>query len=374
MHFADNLCEDKKRQQFLLIGGFLGAGKTTLIGLITNYLESQERKVGLITNDQGQGLIDTASARNSSNSTGNVEEITGGCFCCRLDDLVDAIARLDKESRPEILIAEPVGSCTDLMATVLQPLEKIYHTPMSLAPLSVVLDARRALAALGGKKSRRNFHRDVGYVFKKQLEESEWLVVNKTDLLIEKDLEELGEKLSTKYPEKNIFWISAKTGEGVNEWIDALLSSTSQPEKMMAVDYERYAAGEAMLGWVNLEGLAFVKNCKPGDWLQSIGRKIADLLDQNGHEVGHFKMSLTSAGKRWRIHQVMGGEALELITDDHTHEEDAHFLVNLRAEGDASLLQGIVHTALHEQQDARVTLNQEAAFQPGKPEPTHRIS
>ncbi len=58
IHQDDNLF-----QRFLLIGGFLGAGKTTLIGELTRKLEGEGRKVALITNDQGQGLMDTASAR-----------------------------------------------------------------------------------------------------------------------------------------------------------------------------------------------------------------------------------------------------------------------------------------------------------------------
>lgn len=54
-----------------------------------------------------------------------------------------------------MIVAEPVGSCTDLMATVVLPLERIYDQPFALSPLSVVLDARRAPASLGGKKSAR---------------------------------------------------------------------------------------------------------------------------------------------------------------------------------------------------------------------------
>lgn len=232
-----------EQQRFLLIGGFLGAGKTTLIGLLTKHLENQGRKVALITNDQGEGLMDTASAHRATGATNNVAEITGGCFCCRLDELVSAIKELDDSARPEIMIAEPVGSCTDLMATVLQPLAQIYQTPMTLAPLAVVLDARRALAALGGKKNKGSFHRDVGYVYRKQLEEAEWLVINKIDLLEDEDLLDLKSRLSESFPGKKQFLLSAKTKAGVEEFFTALLSHESQPGKAIEIDYERYAEG-----------------------------------------------------------------------------------------------------------------------------------
>lgn len=158
-----NVCDGRADaiRRLVLVGGFLGAGKTTLIGHFSRWLEARDIKVGLVTNDQGKGLMDTDSAR-QANGGGDVEEITGGCFCCRLDDLVGAVGRLDASTRPDVIVAEPVGSCTDLMATVILPLEKVYQLPFVLSPLSVVLDARRALATLGGTRSARDFHRDVG--------------------------------------------------------------------------------------------------------------------------------------------------------------------------------------------------------------------
>ncbi len=365
----------------ILIGGFLGAGKTTLIGCFSQWLEQQELRVGLVTNDQGKGLMDTDSARRSLPG-GEVEEITGGCFCCRLDDLVGAVGRLDAASRPDVIVAEPVGSCTDLMATVILPLEQVYHMPFALSPLSVVVDARRALATLGGKRNARDFHRDVGYVFRKQLEEAEWLVVNKTDLLENDDLADLDRRLTEAYPSKRVFKVSGKTGEGLVAWFEALLTARSRPSEIMEVDYERYAVGEALLGWVNSEA-----RCKPldsgcdfdwGSWLAEAGGWIARALEKSGHEVGHFKMSVETGDRRWRLHQVMSGEEPSLHEDElaaaseSASESDGRLLVNLRAEGQAELLEAIVDEAFRSQNRVTVEFLDRAAFQPGKPEPTHR--
>lgn len=380
MVFDKKSTEVKMMQHFLLIGGFLGAGKTTLIQKLTETLEARGQKIGLITNDQGRGLMDTDSARFATQGTQNIAEITGGCFCCRLEELVESIAVLEKEARPDVLIAEPVGSCTDLMATVLQPLETVYETPMTLAPLAVVLDARRILSTLGGKKNKRSFHRDVGYVFQKQIEEAECLVINKTDLLGTDDLEDLKIRLSETHPEKDHLFISAKHGEGITELIDYLLNRPSSPAELMEVDYERYAIGEALLGWVNLEGtVRLLEGNQPEAWLGNLAQTISIRLEDGGHEVGHFKMSLQSeCGKtRWRTHQVLAGEAVELLQDGpapSSGEGVYRFLVNLRAEGDAEILQTYVHEALDSQSEAKVSLEQEAAFQPGKPEPTHRVT
>ena len=98
-----------------MVGGFLGAGKTTAILKLAEHLDRHGQRVGLITNDQSVGLVDTAilAARGFA-----VEEITGGCFCCRFNSLVDAANRLATGAHPDVFIAEPVGSCTDLRASV----------------------------------------------------------------------------------------------------------------------------------------------------------------------------------------------------------------------------------------------------------------
>ena len=49
----------KERARYIMIGGFLGAGKTTSIQAFARYITDRKmQKVGLITNDQGAGLVD----------------------------------------------------------------------------------------------------------------------------------------------------------------------------------------------------------------------------------------------------------------------------------------------------------------------------
>src|SRR5690242_14138431 len=108
---------------YLMTGGFLGAGKTTAIQKLARLLSQRGMRVGLITNDQSVGLVDTAVLGHDQFA---VEEITGGCFCCRFNSLIEASEKLSRDARPDVFIAEPVGSCTDLIAAVSFPLRKIY--------------------------------------------------------------------------------------------------------------------------------------------------------------------------------------------------------------------------------------------------------
>ena len=134
------------KARYLMIGGFLGAGKTTAVARLARRLTDQGRRVGLICNDQSSGLVDTALLRSKGFS---VEEIAGGCFCCRFNSLLEAAGKLTRETRPDVFVAEPVGSCTDLVATVSYPLRRIYGDRFTIAPLSVLVDPERAERILG---------------------------------------------------------------------------------------------------------------------------------------------------------------------------------------------------------------------------------
>src|ERR1700752_2628021 len=159
-----------------MVGGFLGAGKTPALLRLDEHLTAAGRRVGLITNDQSRGLVDTSivSAKGYP-----VEEITGGCFCCRFNSLTDAADRLTREARPDVFLAEPVGSCTNLRATVQYPLRRLYGDNYKVAPLSVLVDPKRAARILG-LESGPGFSAKVLYVYEKQLEEADIIVINKS--------------------------------------------------------------------------------------------------------------------------------------------------------------------------------------------------
>src|SRR6478672_5188657 len=179
------------KPRYIMIGGFLGAGKTTAILKLAVHLRDAGQRVGLITNDQSVGLVDTAMLESHGFAT---EEITGGCFCCRFNSLTDAAERLSESSRPDVFIAEPVGSCTDLKASVSYPLRRMYGEAYSVAPLSVLVDPIRAERILG-LETGKAFTKKVVYVYEKQLEEAEIIVVNKSDLLSPERMQRLAAAL-----------------------------------------------------------------------------------------------------------------------------------------------------------------------------------
>lgn len=196
------------KARYIMLGGFLGAGKTTAVAALAQQLMAQSLRVGLITNDQGSELVDTAMLRARGFAT---EEIPGGCFCCRFNSLVDAARCLDAASKPDVFIAEPVGSCTDLVATVTYPLRRLYGGQFVIAPLSVLVDPVRAERVLGLAEGK-TFSEKVQYIYRKQLEEADLIVITKSELWPADRLQALRARLGRNFrTRKRSRFPSAKT-------------------------------------------------------------------------------------------------------------------------------------------------------------------
>src|SRR2546429_588253 len=159
--------------RMVLLGGFLGAGKTTTALTAARLLRSDGHRVAIITNDQGTDLVDTELAAWALPS--GVREVTGGCFCCRFEDLAEAVREVVGETSADTVIAEAVGSCADLQATVVRPLRR-HHPEMELAPLTTVVEPSR-LAALTSPDADP----ELAYLFDRQLEEADIIALNKID-------------------------------------------------------------------------------------------------------------------------------------------------------------------------------------------------
>ncbi|MCX6966448.1 MAG: cobalamin biosynthesis protein P47K [Verrucomicrobia bacterium] len=364
------------KARYIMLGGFLGAGKTTAVAKLARHLSAQGLRVGLITNDQGSNLVDTALLRSQGFAT---EEIPGGCFCCRFNSLLEASQKLTASARPEVFIAEPVGSCTDLAATVTYPLRRLYGEAFTIAPVSVLLDPVRALRVLGVEPGG-NFSAKVVYIYKKQIEDADLVVINKCDLLEPARLEALRTALAAHYPGKEIIAASARDEINLDTWFARLTSSEQTAQAAMEVDYETYADGEALLGWLN----GTIQAAAPGGFdanlfLKRLAGEIQCRL-QNA-EVAHLKITLspdTGLGDIAAINLVRNDFVPELSLHLDGPVESAQLIVNLRAEADPNTLGGVVREAIAASAAAfpgmQATLDHLEHFRPGKPNPTHRFS
>jgi G3E family GTPase len=363
--------------RYIMIGGFLGAGKTTTVGKLAQHLSDQGLRVGLITNDQAGGLVDTKLLRGQGFAT---EEIAGGCFCCRFNTLVDAASKLTHETKPDVFIAEPVGSCTDLVATVTYPLRRMYGAAFTVAPLTVLVDPVRARRVFGLDQGG-TFSSKVAYIFKKQLEEADIIVISKSDLLTDAEREELRVVLAADFPLAKIVNASPRQGTGLSELFASLMTGEQARRNPMAVDYEIYADGEALLGWLNATvTLKAEDEFEANNFLKQLAANVQGRLQLAGVEIAHFKMTFSPddgiAGELASINLVRSDYVAELGMELDEPTTGGQLIVNLRAEADPASLVEAVQEGLRQVTanffGLRATLDHEEHFRPGKPTPTHR--
>jgi G3E family GTPase len=362
---------------FIFLGGFLGAGKTTAALRLAEFLHNQGLRVGMITNDQGRRLVDTAAMQSRGLPT---EEIAGGCFCCQFDALLGAAGRLGAAESPEVFIAEAVGSCTDLVATVAQPLRRLHGDRYTVAPLSVLVDPEQARRVLG-PAGENQFSDDVTYVFGKQLEEADVIVVNKADQLDATAADSLRAALAARYPRAQVLVVSALAGMNLAPWFDHVLRGRPAGRPALEIDYDRYARGEARLGWFNaVAELSAEVPFNPDALLLQLATTIQARVRTHGIEVAHLKMSIEPAGA-----PPADLAMVNLVRTDAAARAGARLdreisrgtlLLNLRAEGAPADLQKIVHASLEVLErsvvDLRARLVHVESFHPGRPNPTHR--
>ncbi|MDR2938533.1 MAG: cobalamin synthesis protein P47K [Prevotellaceae bacterium] len=357
-----------KNAKVILTGGFLGAGKTTLLLKAAQHLTKRGKKVGLITNDQAPELVD------STLLTGNgqkVAEVSGSCFCCNFNGFIKAVQQHSVDQSTDYIIAEPVGSCTDLSATIMQPLKQYWSDKIGITPLSVVADPERLSEILDGGNA--GLHEDAAYIFRKQLEESDIIVINKIDLLPAPLLSDLVSRTKQAFPSSTVMTVSAKTGEGVDAWLDEVIRRNDAGNKLVEVDYDVYAHGEAVLGWLN--GTVALQG-KASDWDRFITSFMSDLclrFETEKLPIGHVKAILEN-GSAAAVVNFTGGLKTISVRGDAGSSDKCKLTINARVETTPENLDATVRAVLSAH-TADLTCTEVAwkFLMPGRPNPTYRF-
>lgn len=360
--------------RFIMVGGFLGAGKTTTLGRLARYYMNRGQKVGLVTNDQAQDLVDTHSLREQGFS---VEEVAGACFCCKFDELLDKVGKLEADQRPNVILAEPVGSCTDLVATVVQPLKDLYGARFSVAPYTVLFKPSHGLKILRNE-SGGGFSPKAAYIFRKQLEEADAVLVNRIDELSAAEVSELVGLVNEQYAGVPVLRVSAKTGEGFEALNQLLDQQGNFGKRILDIDYDIYAEGEAELGWLNSSVHLAVDQPLPLDeFLLEVVQGLQATLQESGAEIAHLKAIGLWEGFFGVANLVSSDGKAVLSLPSNCKVGEADIIVNARVAIDPEELRGHVERMLGEvctRHRARMGEHKTQSFRPGRPTPTHRYA
>ncbi len=363
--------------KLIFAGGFLGSGKTTALASLAKRLIQRDMRVGFITNDQSENLVDTVIVRQMLTELGvPVEEVVKGCFCCKFDELIAHVEKILAHD-PDVLMGEPVGSCTDFVAAVANPIKIQYKEAFRFAPFSIMVDPDRVRELLL-QESESEFPEDVAYLFGKQLEEADNIVLNKIDLITHKEVDRLITAIGDRFQDKKLMAVSAKEGTGMVVWLDDLLSNRPGANTVLRqIDYDRYAHAEAVLGWLNAAILMSAPEpFEASHFAQTLLRELQTAFKQKEGEIGHLKIVITSAGKSmWAnlthlaAEPSISGEQLDQLSK-------AVLIINARVRLEPQDLESMVRTVLNKVSNeigVNSKIDDLQCFSPAYPEPPHVI-
>jgi G3E family GTPase len=355
-----------------LVGGFLGSGKTTAIAHAAKQLTKQQIVSGVVTNDQGRYLIDSKFMDLADIAT---VEVTGGCFCCNFNQLDSQIKVLTETVKPDVIFAESVGSCTDLVATVLKPLLKFHAHEVEAVTYSGFADARMLLQHLQGKTLP--FSPETNYIWEKQIEEAEILIVNKIDLLQPQELTDLKTLADHAYSQKTILFQNSLNMDSIRVWLETLAAQNMERErKTIDVDYQTYGAGEANLAWLDEEITITSPFSIAAEAASHFIDQMVDHIGRLTLPIGHLKFFLSTGSESAKISfTTIMGNAWK--NDMHIRNASKVTLgINARIQTTPDNLRAIVAEEIDRLRTfGNITVEERniSYFQPGFPKPTHRM-
>jgi len=165
----------------LVVSGFLGSGKTTLVRHLLEQAQRDGVRVAIVSNEIGELGIDRALLGGGGEA---FIELEGGCVCCELsDDLVETMQRLYDEVKPDRIVIETSGAALP------------FDTQLNFwrEPIQDWVGDDMAVVVVNAEQLREQ--RDLEGTFEDQVHSADLLVLNKIDLIEPRELPGIEERL-----------------------------------------------------------------------------------------------------------------------------------------------------------------------------------
>ncbi len=168
-----------------IVSGFFGSGKTTFI---LNFLKKTEKKVAVLVNEFGELSIDGDIIKTENDL--EVVELPSGCICCSLrGSLPVTIDQIYESYMPDILLIEPSGIATP--SNILVAIRDAKNSgDFTVKPVIGIVDASNFMDYLV----------EFGNFFRDQIETSDVILINKSDLVGEMTLDMITAKINEINP------------------------------------------------------------------------------------------------------------------------------------------------------------------------------
>ncbi len=172
----------------LVVSGFLGAGKTTLVKYLITDAQQQGLKLAVVSNEFGELGIDRALLQEEG-GPGYVE-LEGGCVCCQLsNELLETLQNLWETIRPDRVVVETSG-----VALPFETLMTFWREPITEW-------VGESLAVVVANAEQVGAGRDLEDTFEQQISSADIIVLNKVDLVTEDSISRIESVLEGMAPD-----------------------------------------------------------------------------------------------------------------------------------------------------------------------------
>ncbi len=331
-------------KKFAVFSGFLGSGKTTAMMALTKYFTEKHGKAAMISNDLGHG-VSLADNRLARLSGLNASEITDNCICYVNEQLAQ---RLDAyyDDGCALVVSDIPGFGVGALEHVYHGLMEKYPGKFALAPFTVLAEPRTV------EKLRSGTSGDLCYLYDTQLKEADLILLSKCDLLSmeqrEADLRWLGEH----YPQARTLAISARTGEGLEELSQALITgeaSMRRPDIGYGGREFRHAMGKMSEFYLQYHALVCCDDFDGNDYLLEMAEKVKADIAGAGYEIPHLKLlAWEPEGDYGKVDLIGTDRPIELTRPFRRRCRDLAVLLNASGVCPADRLEEIVTAAAEE--------------------------
>src|SRR5438874_7413874 len=188
------------------------------------------------------------------------------------------------------------------------------------------------------------FSTTAAYSFHNQLEEADAIVLNRIDEMTPAEADRVAGLVAERYPGVPLLRVSAATGQGFDALVELLEQQGAFGRKILDIDYDTYAEGEAELGWLNASVRLTAE--KPFDLdalLTAILRELAGVCRSLGGEVAHLKLIGMDDAGAFGVGNVVSNETdAKLSLPSNVRPREADLIVNARVAIDPAVLEAAV--------------------------------
>jgi len=189
--------------RLIIITGFLGSGKTTVLMSLARYLgrNLEPKDIVIIENEIGEANVD---GRLLSETAYEVRDLTAGCICCTLSgQLIGALEEIKRDIDPQWLLVEATGIAHQTIADV------ISQSVPGLKPFSIVLaDAPRW----------EELMETLPMLITTQIDKADCILINKVDSVSAEELSRVEKEVREINDERPCHNISAASGNLDDTW------------------------------------------------------------------------------------------------------------------------------------------------------------